>query len=502
MRPIYKASFSIGTAEQKPKLESIIETAKFWAGEKMPENPLEGFEKGVSIDTPKGNLKTVSVDEGAVKYFGMCFDHPDAENPDFKWEAKFAIKEEENKPHTVGITLSNGWTGNIIRPNWTEVTRPSLVWRLVDKFPAYEGYKLGIKSVLVRSKDVKSLVSGIFDKKRNLPIVCISSKNVIDKPIANDGKVASLLAGIAHTCTINKFGTFELAEQIGKSLSCYNGAVRIYWPIGNSDPASVHHKIWFPQDVFEVGDRFPQEVLKEIARFSVGRTLPITFEDVKMREALSKIRAAGKDSAELEAVVRLYEDEKAALQLTCEEKDEQIRGLTIKLSALEYALANKKGPANVEEAAFVEPKTVEEAVARFKELYSDSQAVMITSKAEDMAKSCPYENPTQLYRALEWLATRYHAARTNNARIQDLDENCMNEIGMHYKGKQSSVTMGQFREDYFTKIDGRNIPLEEHIRKGTSKDPRQTVSIAFYYDEDTKKVIIGFIGQHQETRST
>ncbi len=143
-----------------------------------------------------------------------------------------------------------------------------------------------------------------------------------------------------------------------------------------------------------------------------------------------------------------------------------------------------------------------EAITRFRDLYSESQAVIINSKAEDMAKSCQYEDPVQVFRALEWLATRYHAAKTNKAKIPKLDESCMSETGMHYKSNQSPVTMGQFRDDYFIKVDGKNVPLTEHLRKGTSKDPAKTISIAFHYDEAKKKVIIGFIGQHQETRST
>ncbi len=293
MRPIYKASFSIGKEDKKPKLESVIETARFWASEKLPGNPLADFGKGISLEDSKGDLKTVFVDEGETRHFGMTFGHPDIVNPDFRWEVRFAAREEQNKPHTIGISLSNGWKGNLIMPAQTEITRPALVSRLVDQFHSYEGYyPLNITPVMIGSGKISALVANIFDKKRNLPIVCVSWKNLTDKPIANANKISSYLAGIAHTCIINRHATFELADQAGKSLSCFNGAVRIYWPVGNVNPASIMHPFWTPLEISAAGDKFPQKVLETIAKFSIGRSLPVSYEDVKMREALGKIRRA------------------------------------------------------------------------------------------------------------------------------------------------------------------------------------------------------------------
>ena len=73
---------------------------------------------------------------------------------------------------------------------------------------------------------------------------------------------------------------------------------------------------------------------------------------------------------------------------------------------------------------------------------------------------------------------------------------------MWYKTSQHETTMTQFREAYTTRVNGRVIWLGEHIGKGNSFDPRRTIRIAFDWDRQLQKVVIGYIGQHQRTAST
>ena len=40
--------------------------------------------------------------------------------------------------------------------------------------------------------------------------------------------------------------------------------------------------------------------------------------------------------------------------------------------------------------------------------------------------------------------------------------------------------------------------IREHIGRGPSTRPEETIRIAFAWDKDQKKVVIGYIGQHQK----
>ncbi len=51
-------------------------------------------------------------------------------------------------------------------------------------------------------------------------------------------------------------------------------------------------------------------------------------------------------------------------------------------------------------------------------------------------------------------------------------------------------------------FEGRKWKLGEHIGTGTSKDARHTIRAGFAWDKDDKRVMVGFIGQHQRNRNT
>ena len=110
--------------------------------------------------------------------------------------------------------------------------------------------------------------------------------------------------------------------------------------------------------------------------------------------------------------------------------------------------------------------------------------------------------PDRFWRALEWLATSYYDSRTGLAAITDLDESCRSASGMWYKSSQHDVTMAAYRNWYTTRVEGRNIWLQEHIGKGTGFDPRRTIRIAFDWDRTLQQVIIGYIGRHQRTSAS
>ena len=71
-----------------------------------------------------------------------------------------------------------------------------------------------------------------------------------------------------------------------------------------------------------------------------------------------------------------------------------------------------------------------------------------------------------------------------------------------YAAHQSEITMGQYASEYEITWRGKLIKLKEHVGFGISRDPRQTVRIAFFFDGGTKKVVVGYIGLHQQNRAS
>ena len=114
----------------------------------------------------------------------------------------------------------------------------------------------------------------------------------------------------------------------------------------------------------------------------------------------------------------------------------------------------------------------------------------------------PFKDGDQFFRGLRFLATTFRDAMAGRADCPDLVTACKTETGLNYSPNQSPSTMGEFPEYYRTRYDGEDVPLTRHLGRGNNKDPRLSFRLAFYYDKDRDKVVLGYLGQHQRTRAT
>lgn len=146
------------------------------------------------------------------------------------------------------------------------------------------------------------------------------------------------------------------------------------------------------------------------------------------------------------------------------------------------------------------PADVEGAVGRVETEFPDEIAFALNGRSE--VRGNPFGEPGRLYAALRFLATTYRDARLGLAPCPDLDAECRRQSGFWYRPHQSDTAVGMFADDYQTLWRGRTLTLRSHLGKGISKDPRYTIRVAFDFDEERKVVVVGFLGQHQRTRST
>ena len=139
--------------------------------------------------------------------------------------------------------------------------------------------------------------------------------------------------------------------------------------------------------------------------------------------------------------------------------------------------------------------SVDQAVRMAQQKFSDRISFQLNAKSDT---SIPFDNPRQMWDALEWLATVYYDAKTGNNAETDLGLSLRQICGWHYTPNQSAVTMGQYREYYEAWVRGRKRELQEHIGTGNGYH-RGTVRIAFIWEAEEKKLVIGYIGRHQRT---
>lgn len=142
---------------------------------------------------------------------------------------------------------------------------------------------------------------------------------------------------------------------------------------------------------------------------------------------------------------------------------------------------------------------VREAVDRARDRFPNQLLFALNSKSD---KNSQFLRPDEVYGALEWLATDYHQLRKDPpGKAPPFDRLLKGKCpGWSYKPQQAARTKEMFNDWYTTEVDGRVYELGAHLGKGTDRDPQTTMRIAFAWDDEAEKVIVGYIGPHQRNR--
>ena len=117
--------------------------------------------------------------------------------------------------------------------------------------------------------------------------------------------------------------------------------------------------------------------------------------------------------------------------------------------------------------------------------------------SESSVEGNPFEDPQSVSDALDWLASNYYFARQGDMDFSQLNESLYRACRWKYSNNQHDRSFFQNEGHYRMLVNGKAYYLNETIGKGMGEDPVNTIRIAFYWDRPTKKVVIGYIGQHQ-----
>jgi hypothetical protein len=329
-------------------------------------------------------------------------------------------------------------------------------------------------------------------------------------------KITYLLAGTALVYVAkNRFPSIRLEEYAGKSMGCYNGAARLYWPIP-AEGDRPYHPYWTVPNITLLDRKFANHLLLRVSSFTVGLESQVSHGALMEHKAEgkrkllmmdAKLQDVLRDHNELQQIMDLYlkdndglKKQVACLTSTIEDLERKLSTSSDRIEQLTNALeARKAAPEEQEQqqAAFVF-RNVLEAVEQIRRSYSEN-TIVITPKALKGAKDCLYDEPADVYAALEWLATTYLEEGTRNP--EDLKASCLQRCRMTYNPGQGNA-MVFHPEDYHVSYQNKKYALREHLSKGTSRDGRRTIRIGFAYDDENMRVIIGYISQHQTNAAT
>lgn len=236
---------------------------------------------------------------------------------------------------------------------------PPLVHELMQNFDCYLGGERATGQVLeVSSEEAAQFATGtILSPQRELPVIAVS-RYANGEAAVDAAQVQRVLAGVAVVATYDSDAATALREHLGHRLSCYNGAVRVYWPGCSTRDASGTHRVWMSREVARSGFSHARQLQAECLRRRADAFSRELFESVQRDVEREKMRQR---IAELESVeLRLQEAQTsgtaapgrmAELEATNNELKRQLRVRTDEIRRLRQALsdaANSRQPAGEE----------------------------------------------------------------------------------------------------------------------------------------------------------
>lgn len=397
-------------------------------------------------------------------------------------------------------TLSLGVEGGLAPPS-VDLFTPRFVREIIDLDidwrASMEGEHLLSTFARIADADVEMFLALLQSPQRRLPLILVSELD--GKTLAGDlhSRLASDVCGLAHVCRIDQAAAWAVTQRLDREWSCYNGAVRLFWPFRGNQERPRNHPLWTRDrltargdDEVEARDRLRQDLRRRLLDASTFVADDQAFRRFARLRDAPAVRSAETASSE-DLVVRI-----AQLEATLEARDAEISTLNDNLAALNVALRSQS---TADEPAGEEPPpaTILEALAIARRRWGGS--ILFGDAVDDQAAALSAEAgpPEKVLRYLDVLA-ELAATRAAGA-LGGTVPTWLKERGVN--ASIESETIRNSRDTMKRRtfpIDAQPTPFELHAKPNDGVSPDQCVRIYFDVQETAPHVRIGYIGRHFE----
>ncbi len=411
----------------------------------------------------------------------------------------------------------------------------SLVKALLDSNLLSQGKPIADNLWPVRdAEEVDSLINLLSDDHRTLPVMVVSELNRVSRYsrsyMIDANYLAKQVKGFAIVVRLAFKATFPLAERVGRSWAVFDGACRTYYPkVDFENGIPVHHPstlrdqiTYWVQDGRRGWEAYT-DFLINVAHTASARSridwsglyfVPdarILAAEIEMAHALHETNAPEREramqnhiaalqkklqSAETDNADWLEEVEKASQ--IAEYYKQQNAALRMRLDAMRAHLHQQN--VDTPNMDIPIPDNYDE-MGDWVRKHLAGQLVL-HPRAERAAGKAEYEDVALVYKALLTLANEYRDSRMGVSSDEAFKAD-LARLGLDFAGSIDKSRAGQEGDAYYVNYPigttGREF-LEYHLSKGTRHEDRYCLRIYFFWDDESKQVVVGWLPSHLNNR--
>lgn len=366
------------------------------------------------------------------------------------------------------------------------------------------GERVFAHSFSIDADDVPDLEALMVAPERRLPIIVVSE--LLGETLAGDlhERLSQDLCGLAHVVRLSREASWELTRRRGKEWSCYNGAVRLFWPFRSNSHDFRLHPLWTYDQILSRADSEVQARdrirgviaarIIEASTFVADDPAFRDFEIAKVRQASDHARAVATDDGDMQALADAYANENDALRARVDEQDRELEVLRGNIETLTIALRSSQA-LTPEDAREAPPESVAEAVAIARRELGE-RAIIARETDTDIAELNPSAGPPD--KVLRYLRTLGELA--NALAGGGLGQSVpiwLRERGVDCSGDSETTKGSKEGKRFRTRmVNGESVECEFHAKPSDAVSPDMCVRIYFTTAASSPFVKIGYIGRH------
>ncbi len=555
-RPSVRTTFQLAAgvgASNDPKdrddWQESISTCLRWMQRKFPDTlSADVLSGGNFVHDVHGHVvECASVPE--LGAWAARLQHPDLPSRDSPgvagrvWSTEIALKQTVEG---VRLGIRNACASLPYTDVPVPLSRPGIVLDLSKQLGLHESRPLdGMPWMMTSEADLEKLHALLTDPLRKLPVHFLTQPdlrhvgaNIKVLPFLLDPvRLANSTLGLSHVVAMPAELGFKWTERVGKQWSAFQGAVRTYRPGLDFDTESpyshpcafIERILFWRHDGYEGEDAFGSflvnEAMLEAAMKRVDWAELWFLSDVKAKQAeIAKLKA-------IETVEwrELYEEEVKAVKgrlnealaeseqfsddaVSATRESERLRDENRRLRDQndslrlhnEFLRNNLTGKefASVESEATI-PTSFDEMDA-----WAERELVgrlLLHPRASRGIRNAKFEDASVVYRALLLLANEYRDMKMGIEGAKKLFESRLGAIGLGLEPSISKIRAGEEGETYFVNYPlgtARKSFLDLHLTKGGRREERYCLRIYFFWDDENRIPVIGWLPGHLDNRLT
>ncbi|MBA8843467.1 cell division protein FtsB [Ochrobactrum sp. RH1CCR137] len=489
----------------------VLRWAQRRAGQRFPREAWGG--ESFELPLPGRDPSAIRLRAGTSDLWAFRVHDPDKNVPGRAWTTEVVLGHLPGKPaqFSTRLLVATPEENFSIDP-----AVPGFVQQIAGKCHLMVGSQAASATpeVYVDGEDAEALIEHLTDPGRQLPTIVLTLAEGASAPYINAEKLAGVLTGLAHVAVARPDAAWRLTERLGKRLSVFGGATRVYQPDFKDTADPFAHRLVLSGQLVSVDgveratrwlrESAAQACLQrtrlgvDVVAFSAIRAGQLEVQQLNLREAdasdadqlvaaLKRIEALKGEVEDLKTEQTYYIEEFDKERERAELAEAQAQKSAYRIQQLTDQLKSKGDDPDQEIQL---PTDWSEFASWCEEKLAGR--LVLTPNAYRGTRKPLFQDVETAARSLLWLATegrdRFREGGGALANISIFD------------GVQNAPCGADaFDFDW----NSRRFSAEWHIKNGgNTRDPIRCLRIYYCFDPQTQQIVVSDMPAHRRTGTT